>query len=169
MSNSTYNTLTLWLDFDQQISFAGSKHWHETGYPFIRNASSFYSPPSISTTTSDNLYDYIIVGGGTAGCPLAATLSQNFRVLVLERGGVPFTNPNVSFLENFHMTLADISPTSASQYFISTDGVYNSRARVLGGGSSINAGFYTRANPRYKLLPFFTVSYADFFFLIIFF
>lgn len=79
---------------------------------------------------------------------MAATLSQNFSVLVLERGGVPFTNPNVSFLENFHITLADISPTSASQYFISTDGVYNSRARVLGGGSSINAGFYTRANPR---------------------
>ena len=79
---------------------------------------------------------------------MAATLSQNFSVLVLERGGVPFTNPNVSFLENFHITLADISPTSASQYFISTDGVYNSRARVLGGGSSINAGFYTRADPR---------------------
>jgi len=90
------------------------------------------------------------LGGGTAGCPLAATLSQNYSVLVLERGGVPFTNPNVSFLENFHITLADISPTSASQYFISTDGVYNSRARVLGGGSSINAGFYTRANPRYN-------------------
>ena len=95
------------------------------------------------------MYDYIIVGGGTAGCPLAATLSQKFSVLMLERGGVPFTNPNVSFLENFHMTLADVSPTSASQFFISKDGVYNSRARILGGGSSINAGFYTRANPRY--------------------
>lgn len=134
--------------FDEQnFIFAGNQHWHENRYPFIRNASSF-SSPSISTTTSNNAYDYIIVGGGTAGCPLAATLSQNFSVLVLERGGVPFTNPNVSFLENFHITLADISPTSASQYFISTDGVYNSRARVLGGGSSINAGFYTRANPR---------------------
>ncbi|KAJ0074996.1 hypothetical protein Patl1_33518 [Pistacia atlantica] len=91
-------------------------------------------------------YDYIIVGGGTAGCPLAATLSQNFSVLLLERGGVPFSNVNVSFLSNFHLALADTSPTSASQYFISTDGVLNSRARVLGGGSSINAGFYTRAN-----------------------
>ncbi|KAK7381754.1 hypothetical protein VNO80_00301 [Phaseolus coccineus] len=127
---------------------SSSSHWHENKYPFIRNASSF-SSPSISTTTSNNVYDYIILGGGTAGCPLAATLSQNYSVLVLERGGVPFTNPNVSFLENFHITLADISPTSASQYFISTDGVYNSRARVLGGGSSINAGFYTRANPSF--------------------
>lgn len=102
----------------------------------------------MSTTSTNNAYDYIIVGGGTAGCPLAATLSQNFSVLLLERGGVPFTNSNVSFLKNFHITLADTSPTSASQYFKSEDGVLNARARVLGGGSSINAGFYTRASPR---------------------
>jgi (R)-mandelonitrile lyase len=38
---------------------------------------------------SEDYYDYIIVGGGTAGCPLAATLSEYYRVLVLERGGVP--------------------------------------------------------------------------------
>ncbi|KAJ1420305.1 Glucose-methanol-choline oxidoreductase, N-terminal [Sesbania bispinosa] len=125
----------------------GRQNWHENGYPFIKKASSF-SSPSISTTSHNNAYDYIIVGGGTAGCPLAATLSQNFSVLLLERGGVPFTNPNVSFLANFHITLADTSPTSASQYFISTDGVFNARARVLGGGTSINAGFYTRASSR---------------------
>lgn len=113
---------------------------YEYGYSFIRKASRYSSPPSVSTTNINNGYDYIIVGGGTAGCPLAATLSQNFNVLLLERGGVPFSNPNVSFLENFHITLADTSPTSASQYFISTDGVLNARARVLGGGSSINAG-----------------------------
>nr|GMC76024.1 protein HOTHEAD-like isoform X2 [Ipomoea batatas] len=89
------------------------------------------------------------VGGGTAGCPLAATLSQNFSVLLLERGGVPFANSNVSFMENFHITLADTSPSSASQVFISTDGVFNSRARVLGGGTCINAGFYTRASTSY--------------------
>ncbi|KEH18350.1 putative glucose-methanol-choline oxidoreductase, FAD/NAD(P)-binding domain-containing protein [Medicago truncatula] len=117
-------------------------------YPFIKKASTF-SSPSISTTSINKAYDYIIVGGGTAGCPLAATLSQNFSVLVLERGGVPFTNPNVTFLENFHITLADLSPTSASQYFVSTDGVFNARGRVLGGGSSINAGFYTRASSRF--------------------
>ncbi|PWA62467.1 glucose-methanol-choline (GMC) oxidoreductase family protein [Artemisia annua] len=89
------------------------------------------------------------MGGGTAGCPLAATLSQNYSVLLLERGGVPFTNRNVSFLSNFHLTLADTSDESASQYFVSTDGVFNARARVLGGGSAINAGFYTRAGTSY--------------------
>eukprot|EP01018_Ginkgo_biloba_P017001 Gb_31766 [translate_table: standard] len=94
-------------------------------------------------------YDYIIVGGGTAGCPLAATLSQNFSVLLLERGGSPYGNINITKMENFHLTLADVSPSSPSQAFVSEDGVINSRARVLGGGSAINAGFYTRANPKY--------------------
>ncbi|KAI3861640.1 hypothetical protein MKW98_000592 [Papaver atlanticum] len=44
------------------------------------------------------------------------------------------------------LALADTSPTSASQAFVSTDGVFNARARVLGGGTCINAGFYTRAS-----------------------
>ncbi|XWS20135.1 hypothetical protein CRYUN_Cryun31cG0074600 [Craigia yunnanensis] len=126
-------------------SLQGAKDFYEFRYPFIKRASSFSSSFS-SSNTDEVSYDYIIVGGGTAGCPLAATLSQNFSVLLLERGGVPFSNANVSFLSNFHIALADTSPTSASQPFISTDGVINSRARVLGGGTCINAGFYTRAN-----------------------
>ncbi|XVF86824.1 hypothetical protein PTKIN_Ptkin18bG0073500 [Pterospermum kingtungense] len=126
-------------------SLQGAKGFYEFKYPFIKRASSF-SSSFTSSNTAEAAYDYIIVGGGTAGCPLAATLSQNFSVLLLERGGVPFSNANVSFLSNFHIALADTSPTSASQPFISTDGVINARARVLGGGTCINAGFYTRAN-----------------------
>ncbi|XP_052176985.1 protein HOTHEAD-like [Diospyros lotus] len=134
--------LLLLLNPDPPIC-QGKQTWKEK-YPFIRMASSFSS--STSTLSSSKAYDYIIVGGGTAGCPLAATLSRNFSVLLLERGGVPFGNANVSFLRNFHISLADTSQDSASQLFISTDGVFNSRARVLGGGTCINAGFYTRAS-----------------------
>ncbi|KAH6801514.1 Glucose-methanol-choline oxidoreductase family protein [Perilla frutescens var. hirtella] len=122
----------------------------EYRYPFIKPASSFSPPPTSASSRIQRggalAYDYIIVGGGTAGCPLAATLSRNYTVLVLERGGTPFANSNVSFMENFHIALADTSDTSPSQMFVSTDGVFNSRARVLGGGSCINAGFYTRAD-----------------------
>ncbi|KAK9069716.1 hypothetical protein SSX86_010110 [Deinandra increscens subsp. villosa] len=121
------------------------KPW-QTRYPFIRRASSF---SSASSNGGEKGYDYIVVGGGTAGCPLAATLSQKYNVLLVERGGVPFTNRNVSLLSNFHLTLADTSDVSPSQYFVSNDGVFNARARVLGGGTSINAGFYTRASERY--------------------
>ncbi|XP_031284179.1 protein HOTHEAD-like [Pistacia vera] len=109
-------------------------------YSFMQNAT---SAPSVS------YYDYIIVGGGTAGCPLAATLSQNSSVLLLERGGSPYGNPNITSLSSFGAALSDLSPTSPSQRFISEDGVINARARVLGGGSCLNAGFYTRAPPDY--------------------
>lgn len=129
---------------------SSSSSTYEFRYPFIKRASSFSSESSsFASKGNDNGFDYIIVGGGTTGCPLAATLSQKFNVLVLERGGVPFSNVNVSFFQNFHLALADTSPSSASQAFVSTDGVINARARVLGGGTSINAGFYTRANPRF--------------------
>ncbi|XP_031393398.1 protein HOTHEAD-like isoform X1 [Punica granatum] len=109
-------------------------------YNFMRNA---MEAPTVS------YYDYIIVGGGTAGCPLAATLSLNYSVLLLERGGSPYGNPNITNLAAFGAALTDLSPSSPSQRFISEDGVINSRARVLGGGSCLNAGFYTRASPEY--------------------
>ncbi|XP_057870702.2 protein HOTHEAD [Cryptomeria japonica] len=92
-------------------------------------------------------YDYIIVGGGTAGCTLAATLSQNMSVLLLERGGSPFGNENITQIQNFHTNLLDYeSPHSPTQEVIFEDGVVSARARVLGGGTSLNAGFYTRAS-----------------------
>ncbi|XP_021735927.1 protein HOTHEAD-like [Chenopodium quinoa] len=109
-------------------------------YSFVHNA---------TTAPTTSYYDYIIVGGGTAGCPLAATLSHNATVLLLERGGSPYGNSNITLLSSFGSALSDLSPTSPSQRFISEDGVINARARVLGGGSCLNAGFYTRAGPGY--------------------
>ncbi|WJZ82722.1 hypothetical protein VitviT2T_002456 [Vitis vinifera] len=95
----------------------------------------------------EDYYDYIVVGGGTAGCPLAATLSENFRVLVLERGGVPYTNPNLMSQDGFLTSLMEADPyDSPAQTFTSEDGVANARGRVLGGSSAINAGFYSRAD-----------------------
>ena len=94
-------------------------------------------------------YDYIIIGGETAGCPLAATLSQNARVLVLERGGSPYDNPNITNMENFSNTLSNTSPTSPTQHFTSEDSMFNVRARVLGSGTALNVGFYSHASTCY--------------------
>lgn len=97
-----------------------------------------------------SFYDYIVIGGGTTGIPLAATLSANYLVLLLERGGSPYENPNITNVANIASSLLDTSPTSPSQQFIS-EGVVNTRARVLGGGTSINAGFYSRGHPGFNM------------------
>ncbi|XP_024980505.1 (R)-mandelonitrile lyase-like [Cynara cardunculus var. scolymus] len=108
---------------------------------FVLNATAL--PPHDS-------FDYIIVGGGTAGCPLAATLSLDHRVLLLERGGPPHLNPNVMTQEGFIPTLRQVDPFhSPAQPFTSEEGVPNARGRVLGGSSAINAGFYSRADDQF--------------------
>lgn len=129
------------------LLFHGVRSFAQTatdpGYSFMHHAT---TAPTVS------YYDYIIVGGGTAGCPLAATLSQKASVLLLERGDSPYGNTNITDLAAFGAALSDLSPTSPSQRFVSTDGVVNSRARVLGGGSCLNAGFYSRADAGYVKL-----------------
>lgn len=96
---------------------------------------------------SEDSYDFVIVGGGTAGCPLAATLSEFYSVLVLERGGIPYDYPDSMTQEGFLTTLTDVDTVSSpAQAFTSEDGVPNARGRVLGGSSAINAGFYSRAD-----------------------
>ncbi|EOY09817.1 Glucose-methanol-choline (GMC) oxidoreductase family protein, putative [Theobroma cacao] len=127
----------LLLVFIAEFAFHGFTYGEKApNYSFIQEAT---SAPQVS------LYDYIIIGGGTAGCPLAATLSRNATVLVLGRWGSPYVNTTKIRIENALSTLTDTSPDSFSEAFISEDGVANIRARVLGGGTVINAGFYSRA------------------------
>uniref|UniRef100_A0A6N2NCD5 Uncharacterized protein n=1 Tax=Salix viminalis TaxID=40686 RepID=A0A6N2NCD5_SALVM len=88
-----------------------------------------------------------VVGGGTAGCPLAATLSEKFSVLLIERGGSPYENPTLLDKKYFGFPFLQTDEfSSVAQRFISEDGVPNLRGRVLGGTSTINAGFYSRAS-----------------------
>ena len=97
-------------------------------------------PPSMAE------YYYIVIGGGTASCPLAATLSENYSVLVLERGGDPAMYQDVFRAEQFEvMMLQEDDGKGPVERFKSEDGVENARGRVLGGGSMINMGFYSRA------------------------
>ncbi|KAK8714700.1 hypothetical protein V6N13_042050 [Hibiscus sabdariffa] len=107
---------------------------------FVQEAT---SAPSLS------YHSYIVVGGGAAGCPLAATLSEKTNVLVLERGGSPYLIPGKTDKVNFLLGLYDTSNESYAQHFYSEDGVSSQRARVLGGGTVINAGYYSHADPKF--------------------
>ncbi|KAJ0910148.1 putative glucose-methanol-choline oxidoreductase, FAD/NAD(P)-binding domain superfamily [Helianthus annuus] len=96
----------------------------DPGYTFMHQAT---TAPTVA------YYDYIIIGGGTAGCPLAATLSQNASVLLLERGGSPYGNANITDLAAFGAALSDLSPTSPSQRFVSEDGLVEAGIRPYNG------------------------------------
>ncbi|KFK43660.1 hypothetical protein AALP_AA1G156500 [Arabis alpina] len=99
---------------------------------------------------SGKSFDYIVVGGGTAGCSIAATLSDKFSVLVIERGGSPFGDPLVEERKYFGYSLLKTDEySSVAQSFTSRDGIENYRGRVLGGSSAINGGFYSRASEEF--------------------
>jgi choline dehydrogenase-like flavoprotein len=96
------------------------------------------------------MYDYIVVGAGSAGCVLAARLSEdeNVNVLLIE-AGPPDT------LDNIHIPLGITAlANSAVDWAMWTghepalDGrrVYLPRGRMLGGCSSNNAMVYVRGN-----------------------
>lgn len=96
-------------------------------------------------------YDYIIVGGGSSGCVLANRLSrdQACKVLVLEAGGRD-THPMIHMPVGFaKMTDGPHTwgLTTAPQQHANDREIPYAQARVLGGGSSINAEVFTRGNP----------------------
>ena len=94
--------------------------------------------------------DYIIVGSGPAGCAIASRLSEdpNATVLLLEAGGSdwhPFIHMPAGFAK---MTkgIASWGWSTVPQKNMKDRVFWYTQAKVVGGGSSINAQIYTRGN-----------------------
>ena len=95
-------------------------------------------------------FDYIIAGGGSAGCVLASRLSEdrNVSVLLIEAGGSD-RNPLFHIPAGFaRMTkgIASWGWSTVPQKHMQGRVFWYTQAKVIGGGSSINAQIYIRGN-----------------------
>ena len=96
------------------------------------------------------MYDYVIVGAGSAGCVLAARLSENpeCQVCLLE-AGPPDSADNIHIPMAFgklFKTQYDWDYSTAPEPFCDRRRIYLPRGRTLGGSSSMNAMIYMRGN-----------------------
>lgn len=96
------------------------------------------------------MYDYVIVGAGSAGCVMAARLSEDLDTsVVLLEAGPPDTNQNIHIPLGYLQlarTEVDWDYTSAPEPGCGGRRVSLPRGKVLGGSSSVNAMVYIRGN-----------------------
>jgi choline dehydrogenase len=96
-------------------------------------------------------YDFIVVGAGSAGCVVAARLSENekHRVLLLEAGTArqPIASRIPAAFSKLFKTRHDWAYYTEPEPALGGRRLYIPRGKLLGGSSAMNAMIYIRGNP----------------------
>lgn len=148
---------------DQHYLTNGSHQHKRTGFKtkkyvlktFNRIGNAIKKLIMILVPRNNEVFDFVIVGGGTAGCVLANRLSENpnWRVALVEAGGVENIFNLIPVLAGYtQVTHANWNLKSVPQKRACL-GMYNNqcfqpRGKILGGTSSINFMIYNRGNRR---------------------
>src|SRR5262249_11815336 len=102
--------------------------------------------------TMPEAFDYIVAGAGSAGCVMAARLSEDgkHRVLLLEAGPrdtSPWIHMPMGYAKLFANPQLNWMYESEPEPELEGRTMYQPRGKVLGGTSSINGMVYMRGNP----------------------
>lgn len=109
-------------------------------------------------SSSNNQYDFIIIGAGVGGSVVASRLHKDLphlSILLIEAGSDVSDHPLVAEAKTFPLLLGsdmDWGYSTVPQRHLNNRVVVNNAGKALGGGSAINAGISAKIPKLYSII-----------------